>query len=395
MTGRHGVKRAPVRGGLSSAFSRWWGDGPLHRPGARRRYGTMLLVLVVLAAAPAVIAALPVSVGTASSATLLARVKASGSIPYTGLASVSGQLAVPDLGIVGREVTNLLTSTTRVRVWWAGSTRYRVDQQSVDGEVDIYRNGATTWNWDSSTRLALRSTGPPQYALPAADDVLPGTLARRLLSQADPAQVTVGGAARIARHDTRVLIWRPDDPRSLIAQVKVWVDPETGFPYGVEIRAVGGEARAYSSSFLDVSLDPPAPDRLAFDPTKDPTAVVQDDGDGRPRGNGLGERLPATLGGLPQRSPQTSFYATYGTGASVVAVGRVPSSATDSLRSNLDTAARPPITGQFGEGSLISTSLLTGLIFSNRGSGYVLLGTVTRAELEAIALDLVQARRRS
>ena len=389
MTGRHGVKRSRPR------LSRWWDDGPLRRPGARRRYGTMLLVFAVLAALPAVIAALPVSVGTASSATLLSRVKASGSIPYSGLASVSGQLAVPDLGVIGRSTTDLLSSTTRVRVWWAGPTRYRVDQQSLDGEIDIYRNGATTWNWDSSTRLALRSTGTPQYPLPAADDVLPGTLARRLLSQADPAQVTVGGAERIARHDTRVLTWRPNDPRSLIGQVKVWADPETGFPYGVEIKAVGGAARAYSSSFLDVSLDPPEPSRLEFDPAKDPTAEVQEAGDGRPdRLDRFGVRLPRTLGGLPQRSPRESMYATYGVGASIVAVGVIPSFATEGLRSNLDSPARPPITGQFGEGSLISTSLLTGLIFSHGDVGYLLLGTVTRAELEAIALDLVQAQDR-
>ena len=382
-----GVMRGPRgRRRQQGPLLRWWSDGPAGRPGARRRYVTILLVFALIAGLPAIIAALPVSVGPASAATLLARIQASGGIPYTGLASSSGQLELPDLGI-DAAVTDLLTSTSRVQVWWSTPTRYRVDQQSFDGEIDTYRNGARTWTWDSSTRVALRKTGPPEFPLPSAVDVLPGTAARRLLAEAKADQVTVGGSERIARHATRVLLWRPNDPRSLIAQVKVWADPQTGFPYGVEIRTVGGAARAFSSSFLEVSLDAPDPGRLRFDPRKDPTAIIPPPDNQVERGFPYA-RLRKTIGGLQQRSPLQALFGSYGDGASVVAVAAFPAETVRGLRSSIDSPGRPPIKGDFGEGSLISTSLVTGLLFTHEGRGYVLLGTVTRAQLEKMAVDL-------
>jgi hypothetical protein len=384
------MARGGGAGSLRSGLRRWWVDGPLHRPGARRRYLTILVVLAVLCGLPAVIAAWPVSAGTAPAATLLARVQASAAIPYSGLASSSGGLALPDLG-VSKQVTDLLSSTNRLRVWWVGAREYRVDQETYDGESDIYRTGDTTWNWDSTTRVAVQTKGEPQFPLPGPDDVLPGPLARRLLSQAKPEQLQVGGSERIAGHDTRLLTWRPGDSRSLVGQVKVWLDPENGFAYGVEVWAVGGRARAFSTSFLDISFDAPDPARLAFDPFQDPTAHPQPATDSQFDPEFSGTVLPETIGGLPQRrSPAKGYFGTYGAGASIVAVAPLPVEAVQNLRSTLDTPGRPPIQGAFGEGSLITTPLLNGLLFSDGAQGYVLLGSVTRAQLETMALDLIK-----
>ena len=219
---------------------------------------------------------------------------------------------------------------------------------------------------------------------------MPSTLGRRLLAQAKPADVTVGGAARIARRATRELIWRPHDKRSLIGQVKVWVDVDSGLPLGVEVRAVKGDARAFSSSYLDLALKAPDPSILRFNARADPTINVQRQAPGTVDGNRPMIELPPSLGGLPQRSPMSPLVATYGQGASIVGVSAIDPFLAQELRKSIDSPGRPPITGTFGEGSLIETPLLTGLIFSSDGHGYVLLGSVTRAELEAMALDLVR-----
>jgi hypothetical protein len=126
---------------------------------------------------------------------------------------------------------------------------------------------------------------------------------------------------------------------------------------------------------------------MVFDPSKDPTAFPQP-ADG-PMPNFAGATLPATLGGLPQRGQLKSYFGTYGTGASIVAVGFFPEQTPiRQLRRMVDSPGRPPIKGAFGEGSLITTPLLNGLLFTYQGAGYFLLGTVTRAQLEKMALDL-------
>jgi hypothetical protein len=375
--------------GVRTRARRWWADGPLRRPGARRRYLVVIVVIGLLAGLPAIVASWPVSTGTASASTLLTRIRASDTIAYSGLASSSGQLALPNLGI-GPDVTALLSSTNRLRVWWVGPDRYRVDRETAGGESDVYRNGDTTLTWDSERSIAVQSRGTPQIPLPGPQDALPGSLTRRLLAQAKPEDVTVGGARRIARQPARELIWHPHDKRSLIGEVRAWVDVDTGFPYGVEIRAVGGKARAFSSSFLDVSLQRPDPAPLQVDPCQDPTAICQP-----PSGDGFDSNtspvaLAKTIGGLVQRSPMDPLVATYGEGASVVAVSAFDPESARNLRASIDAPGRPPIHGKFGEGSLIETPLVTGLIFSTDTEGYLLLGTVTRAQLEAMALDLVR-----
>ena len=156
------------------------------------------------------------------------------------------------------------------------------------------------------------------------------------------------------------------------------------------MRAVGGQARAYSSSFLDISLKAPPASRLHFDPSQDKTATV-DSGEAGPDDNFSRFILPATLGGLRQRSPMRPLVATYGAGVTLVAVSDLgdPQSAL-ALRSQIDSPSRPAITAKFGTGTLIKTPLLTGLVFATNTSGYVLFGSVTRVQIQAMALDLVR-----
>jgi outer membrane lipoprotein-sorting protein len=380
-----GGERDQEAGGLR----RWWRDGPLHRPGARRRYLTAGLAIAIVVSLPAIVGAVPVSAKKIPVTTLLARALASQNIKYTGLASASGALQIPDFG-VGVEVTALISHTNRLRAWWDGPAHFRVDRETAFAETDIYRVGNQLWTWDSDHRSAILTSGKQDIPLPGAEDALPSNLARRLLALAKPADVHPAGAQRVAGRTVLAMTWEPNDRRSTIGRVKVWVDQNTGLPLSVEVRTQSG-SRAFSSSFLDIHYGAPDPSVLRFDPTKDPThpfTVTTEPvaPDSRP----ATFRLPRVIAGLPQRSPPDPLIATYGDGPSVVAVTPLDPPAAQALRGQVDSPGHPPIEGAFGEGSLIETPLVTGLIFYTKNNGYVLLGTVTRDQIERMALDLVR-----
>jgi hypothetical protein len=366
----------------------WWNEGPLGRPGARRRYTTMLVVIAILASLPAIVGAIPVSAKRVPIPTLLAQIKASANVPYSGLASSSGSLQLPELGI-GVDTSALLESTNRLRAWWIDPEHYRVDRVTPVSESDVYRNGTGVWSWDSTSAVAQFTRSQPQFPLPGAQDALPPNLARRMLAQAPASELESVAARRIAGRTGLGLVWHPHDTRSTIGEVTVWADQTTGLPLAVEIRAVGGQSRAYSSSFLDLSLKAPTTAQVTYHPSNDQTEGIE-----TPQGpiddNSARFVLPTTLGGLKQRSPLQPLVATYGEGVSIVAVTDLGDSTTAlSVRSQIDSPSHLPITGKFGKGSLIKTPLLTGLVFATNDAGYILIGTVTQAELEAMALDLV------
>jgi hypothetical protein len=186
------------------------------------------------------------------------------------------------------------------------------------------------------------------------------------------------------------MTWDPRDPRSTIGRVKVWVDQDTGLPLSVEIRTLSG-GRAFSSSFLDIHYDAPDPAVLRFDPYKDAShPTIENTEPTAPGGQPAMFTLPPVIAGLAQRSPPSPLIATYGVGPSLVAVAPLDPPAAQTLRGQIDSPGRPPIRGAFGVGSLIQTPLVTGLIFYTSTNGYALLGTVTRDQIEAMALYLVR-----
>jgi outer membrane lipoprotein-sorting protein len=366
----------------------WWTEGPLGRQGARRRYTTMLVVIAILVSLPAVVAALPVSAKSESVASMLARIKASVSIPYRGLASSSGQLQLPSVG-VGVDTAALLEQTNRLRTWWASPTSYRVDRVTPVGESDVYQEGIGVWTYDSGSAIAQFTRSTPQFPLPGPQDALPPNLARRFLAQAPVSELKTIGVKRIAGRTALGLVWNATDKRSTIGRITVWMDEKTGLPLATEARVVDGQSRAFSSSFLEFDLTPPTKDQVTFHPTADDSAGVETTAPGPADNNAASVTLPTTLGGLTQRSPLKPLVATYGSGLSIVAVSDLGSPQTArEIRKQIDSASRPPIRGEFGRGSLISTPLLTGLVFATRDTGYILIGTVTQAQLEAMALDL-------
>ena len=103
-------------------------------------------------------------------------------------------------------------STTELRVWWRGNQDWRVDEITPSGEQDLARRRDRTCGRGTTSRPASNSirTWPRRArTLPRADDLVPASLARRLLSQARPGEVHRIASKRVAGSDGRRAALRP------------------------------------------------------------------------------------------------------------------------------------------------------------------------------------------
>jgi hypothetical protein len=365
------------------------------RPGARRRWAVVVVVLAALIATPAVLAARPAKAPEVSTASLLRMMKASENSPYQGYAETSGRLSFPTLGQFG-DVAGLLSQTTRLRIWAASSKHYRIDVLSTAGEHDYYRDGESGYEWNSGNRFATVITRYPPVTQPSAPMVTPPALARRLLEGVPLSSIQRIGTRRDAGHVTVGLRVPSSDPRSLVDHVDVWVDPDNGQPLAVSIVPRNPASAAFDSRLLNVSYTAPSKARLSFHPEQDPTAIYGAGVDGSFDNVGNHSPLPNTLAGLPQRSVARDGTATYGDRYALAVVFPVDPALVYALRDNLDSPSRPPVKGAFGEGSEILTPLVSGITFTagpRQEHGYLVVSTLTRPALEKVATDLARAAR--
>lgn len=280
----------------------------------------VLLVVAALAVTPPALAARPVQGPDVTAAQLLARVQATATTPYSGYAQSTGGLALPVTDGLG-SLSDLLGATTTVRTWYRSPTDLRVDTQRLTGERGLYVDPTGTWAWDYEANRAVRSPDPA-VRLPRAADLVPPELGRRLLSEATADEVSRLPAQRVAGVDAPGLRLTPDDPRSTVAAVDVWVDPATGVALRVEVLGVGGDRPVVSTSFLDFSRATPAPATTRFLPLPGMSVRTDDVTDLAAAANRFSEaRAPDELAGLPRRTRlpgDSGAVGTYGRGVTTL-----------------------------------------------------------------------------
>ena len=159
----------------------------------------MVTLVAVLAALPALVGAWPAADDNRSAADLRTAALASVDVQFSGYAESSGGLALPVADQLS-SLADLFSDRTEMRVWWRGATDNRVDVVTAGGETGIYRDARGTWTWEYEADRATRTDDAP-LALPAPPDLLPNTLAGRLLAEAEPGELSRIGADRIAGRD--------------------------------------------------------------------------------------------------------------------------------------------------------------------------------------------------
>ena len=225
----------------------------------RRRWFLVAVGLAITCSLPVLISAMPAAVGPAvNPAQLRTRILASVNTPYEGYVESDSALGIPNLPALS-DVTAMFDGTTRMRVWQASRSAWRVDVLSDVGENDTYQLPGKTYSWDSGSQLLTEVAGNQPFRLPRAADLLPPALALRLLREAgNTGRMTSLPAKRIAGRDAPGLRLASTDPATTIGRVDIWADAATGLPLQVEITGRSTGQGVLTSRFLQVSFSPPA-----------------------------------------------------------------------------------------------------------------------------------------
>lgn len=345
--------------------------------GAARRWALVLGLVAVLAALPVVVGALPAADDDRTAVALRTAALASGGVAFSGDAQSSGGLALPETDQLDT-VADLFSDRTSMRVWWRSPTDHRVDVVRPGGETGVHRDATGSWRWEYEPDRATRIEAEP-LALPVATDLLPHTLALRLLSEARPDELSRLPSDRIAGRDALGLRLVPADTAAAVTRVDCWIDAASGLPLAVQVWGPDSTVPALDSRFLDIDLTVPDRAVTAFSPPagatrerSDPLGALNNAAADRP---GFG--LPDTLAGLPRRDLEgaPARIALYGRGVTLLTVVPLPGRVARELR---DAAAADPTAVRDDDGTRLAIGPLGILLTGTSGrTSYALIGTVT------------------
>ena len=353
-----------------------------------RRWSLVGALVIVLVALPVIIRIWPTADADRSAAQLRAAVLASDAIPFSGYAISSGGLSLPVSDQLS-SLADLLSDRSAMRVWWRAPDDSRVDVVSPAGETDVHRDPTGTWTWSYESNTATRAPLAP-LAVPTPPDLLPNTLARRLLSEAEPAELSRIGAERVAGRSTLGVRIVPSETAASIAAVDVWVDAGTGVPLSVQIFGKGTANPVIDTRYLDLDLETPSAATTAFTPPTGAQLRTNPQRDLLQSATRRASRisLPATLAGLPRRTVDgaPANVGLYGRGITLLVVVPVSFGVARDIES---TAGQDPTAVRDQLGLRLSSGPL-GILLADPpdATAYLLTGTVTLDALAAAARAL-------
>ncbi len=233
-------------------------------------------------------------------------------------------------------------------------------------ERDVIRNGTDVWLYDSKANEATHLVLPDADPLPAPDGTppTPPELAERLLAELNPStEVTVDSGDQVAGRPVYELVLTPRTDVTLVGDVTVAVDSETGLPLAVSVDPRGSEQDAFTVEFTSVDFGTPDADLFVFTP---------------PEGASVQEGVPPQESSMPSMHAMPTPLVT-GTGwDSVVELPADVLASADPEQQALITQ----LTTAVPEGRALQTRILTMLLTSD---GRVLAGAVSLEALQAAA----------
>ncbi len=366
---------------------------------ARRRRAVAVVVALLVAALPAAATAgagllrTQPTAATPAPRDLLASIRASDTVPHSGLVEARAAVGLPDLPRLGR-VARLLGGTTRARVWWGSPTRWRVDRLTATGEHGLYAAGRAVAAWDYEDAELRFVVGEPQVRLPRVDDLLPPQAARRLVGGVGPADtVEAVGRSCVAGRATAGVRVVPADPAGTLGRVDVWVDEATGLPLRLDVLDRAGQV-SLTTRFLDVSLGPPDPDDLAVPEAPGAEREVTSTPD---LAAAVADRsafpLPRSLAGLPASTPPAAGTQQYGDGLARLVLLPLPGHLTRDIYRGARDAGGQELDVPGGRVVLLRRGVVSAAVVRqplvDHEHGFLLAGLVTPQTLETAARDLL------
>ncbi|MFH5877695.1 outer membrane lipoprotein carrier protein LolA [Arthrobacter sp. NA-172] len=309
----------------------------------------------------------------------------------SGTLQQNSDLGLPKLPSTGSTATQgpasimeLLSGSHTARVYVDGPTKARFQVMDMLAERDLVRNGNDLWLYNSADNSAAHMTLPaePTSSSKSHPSATPGmttpdALAQHFLAAVGPStEVTVGDGTTLAGHSAYQLVIKPRSTGTLVDSVTIAVDSASGLPLGVDVRARGQAAPAFSLAFSDVNLSTPDAALFSFTP---------------PHGAAVEEKATPQLHALPGKaSPTPSAKTEAGrptvTGSGWDAVISFPAGTVPAdVRTGSNSAMGPmlaQLTQALPGGRALTTSLVTVLMLDD---GRVFAGMVPLERLQAAA----------
>ena len=343
-----------------------------------------------LFALPALAGALPAHSNGEDAASLVAKVRRSGSVAWSGYGESRGSVVLPDVSQLG-SLPALVGGTQRTRAWWRTAQDWRVDALSLVGETDTTHDQFGMWTWVSADRRATRVNGDLPVRLPVADDLLAPVLGRRLAGSADVTATRIGARRVAGRSTAGVRLVATRAASTTVQSVELWVEPSSGLVLETVLRA--GGSVVLDALLLDLELTRPAPGVTRFVLPADAQYVSADAPDLASQADRFAPFvLPASLAGVRRSDQVGAFHgvtgvATYGEGLGSFAVVPLP------RRTARDVIAKLVRTGTVADRATVSTPLVNGLVGRSSGRedgrGYLIVGTVPAHVLGAALVQLL------
>lgn len=358
----------------------------------RRRWALVAASAVALAGVPIGTASWPAQGSDLSASALSIRIRGSATVGFSGYIETVGTLKVPDASSFAG-VAQLLGESNQIRAWWRGPNDWRVDRIFATGETDLFRFGGRSVRWSFESGTATISP-VSTIRLPDASDLLPATLARRMLQGATASELSRLPARRIAGHSAAGLRLTPSDPAATIGRVDIWADATNGLPIEVRVYGHTGDRPVVTTRMRDLDIGRPSASTVHFDPPGNIKLRYDTAVDVAAGANAFSPFIaPATLAGFSHRgdAPTQSAVGVYGRGPTTFLAIPLRHNIAFALRSRLQknaTAKVSPAGTTLQVGPL--TLLLTPHQRGSRGS-FLLAGTVAPEALQQAARELGQA----
>jgi len=325
-------------------------------------------------------------------AQLLAEAGSSKTPPLTGTVVETASFGLPSLPGTASptSLASLLTGSHTVKVWYADQDRFRLSAQESLSESDLIRDGSTAWLWQSTANSVTEYSLPPEKAAPVPPQVqalTPQQAAQQVLARVGKTTaVSVASNVSVAGQAAYELVLAPKDSRSLVGQVVIAIDGSNGVPLRLQVFARGASTPAFQVGYTSIQFVTPAPAELTFTPPPGAKiSHVSTNGGDTGASTGQAGSGISTIGSgwlavleLPS-ADLTPEQVPSGSGGPVSVNGGAGDSG---AVVNALLGAATPVSGTWGSGRLLRTSLVSVLMTS---TGRTYLGAVQPSVLYAAA----------
>ncbi|APU12947.1 MULTISPECIES: LolA family protein [Actinoalloteichus] len=301
---------------------------------------------------------------------------------FAGTVALENNLGLPSVGgLAGGAMDGLESlSGTQAQIASDGGERFRMIMGTGRGTTTTVHDGETLWEWNADQQTVVKSSmtsesseGMAGVPDPEGHQVVPEdptAVARSAVEQLrEISSVTVDGTASVAGRDAYELALAPSpEERTLLREVRVAVDSETRVPLRVTVLGNGSDDSVLELGFTDVEFGEQDPEDFTFQPPEG--ATVQDLDELEPHSDD-----PAELDAVEESDPAATDPAdtgaateweVFGDGWDSVLVFQLDQ-AEGAAGQDIDFEQLPeglsePVSGEWGEGQLFSTAVITAIV---------------------------------